>query len=63
MNKTQSAKYIHALLSLSHLTVSQGNTIILVTHEEEIACYSHRIVRFRDGVVERDEPVSPDQRA
>jgi putative ABC transport system ATP-binding protein len=41
----------------------QGNTIILVTHEEEIALYSHRIVRFRDGVVERDEPVSPEQRA
>ena len=41
---------------------AQGNTIILVTHEEEIACYSHRIVRFRDGVVERDEPVSSDQR-
>ncbi len=42
---------------------AQGNTIILVTHEEEIACYSHRIVRFRDGVIERDEPVAPEQRA
>ena len=41
---------------------AQGNTIILVTHEEEIACYSHRVVRFRDGVVERDEPVSSNQR-
>ncbi len=36
----------------------QGNTIILVTHEEEIARHSHRIVRFRDGVVESDEPVA-----
>ncbi len=42
---------------------AQGNTIILVTHEEEIARYSHRIVRFRDGVVERDEPVVSEQRA
>ena len=32
-----------------------GNTIILVTHEENVAAYAHRIVRFRDGVVESDE--------
>ena len=31
-----------------------GNTIILVTHEEDIAHYAHRIVRLRDGVVESD---------
>ncbi len=34
-----------------------GNTIILVTHENEIAEYSRRIVRLRDGLVEKDEPV------
>lgn len=33
----------------------QGNTIILVTHEEEIAEYAHRIIRLRDGLVETDE--------
>ena len=32
----------------------QGNTIILVTHEEDIARHAHRIVRLRDGVVESD---------
>ena len=32
----------------------KGNTIILVTHEEDIAKYAHRIVRLKDGVVERD---------
>jgi putative ABC transport system ATP-binding protein len=32
----------------------KGNTIIMVTHEEDIAGYAHRIVRLRDGVVERD---------
>lgn len=32
-----------------------GNTIILVTHEEYIAEHSDRIVRLRDGLVERDE--------
>ncbi|MBM3410421.1 MAG: ABC transporter ATP-binding protein [Bacteroidetes bacterium] len=31
---------------------AQGNTIVLVTHEEEIARYAHRIVRLRDGNIE-----------
>lgn len=34
-----------------------GNTIILVTHENEIADHSRRIVRLRDGVIESDTPV------
>ena len=34
---------------------ASGNTIILVTHEEDIAANAHRIVRFRDGEVESDE--------
>ena len=33
----------------------QGNTIILVTHEEYIAEHAFRIIRVRDGMVERDE--------
>jgi len=32
----------------------KGNTIILVTHEEDIALHAHRIVRMRDGLVEND---------
>lgn len=32
----------------------KGNTIILVTHEEDIAHHAHRIVRMRDGLVEKD---------
>jgi len=31
-----------------------GNTIILVTHEPDIADHAHRIVRMRDGLIERD---------
>lgn len=31
-----------------------GNTIILVTHEEDIALHAHRIVRLKDGLVESD---------
>ncbi|MGA8556993.1 MAG: ABC transporter ATP-binding protein [Candidatus Acidiferrales bacterium] len=33
----------------------QGNTIILVTHESDIAAHAHRVIRLRDGKVERDE--------
>ena len=32
-----------------------GNTVVLVTHEEDIANYAHRIVRLRDGVIESDK--------
>lgn len=31
-----------------------GNTVILVTHEEDIAAYAHRIIRLRDGMIESD---------
>lgn len=33
----------------------QGNTVVLVTHEEDIANYTHRIVRVRDGIIETDK--------
>jgi len=35
---------------------AKGNTIVLVTHEEEIARHAHRIIRLRDGLVESDQP-------
>ena len=31
-----------------------GNTVIVVTHEEEVAAYAHRIIRLRDGLIESD---------
>ncbi|HEY8404367.1 MAG TPA: ABC transporter ATP-binding protein [Flavobacteriales bacterium] len=36
-----------------------GNTIIIVTHEEDIAQMAHRIVRMRDGKIESDQPNIP----
>ncbi len=32
-----------------------GNTVVLVTHEEDIAKYAHRVIRLRDGLVETDK--------
>ncbi len=44
----------------------QGNTVILVTHEADIAAHSRRVVRMRDGKIESDvvnaHPVSPARR-
>ena len=33
---------------------NDGNTVILVTHEEDISTFAHRVIRLRDGVVETD---------
>ena len=38
---------------------AKGNTVILVTHEEDIAKHAHRIIRLRDGMIESDERRSP----
>ena len=38
---------------------SAGNTVVLVTHEEDIAKYANRIVRLRDGVIETDKRKTP----
>lgn len=42
------------IMSLFDEIHKQGNTIILVTHEEDIARHAHRIVRLKDGLIESD---------
>lgn len=50
---TKTSVEIMGLLEDIH---AKGNTIILVTHEEDIAQYAHRIIRMRDGLIEDDYP-------
>lgn len=45
------------ILNLFEELHSQGNTMVVVTHEEEVGYRAKRIVRFRDGHVESDHPV------
>jgi putative ABC transport system ATP-binding protein len=45
------------IMELFEQLYEQGNTIIVVTHEEDIARHARRIVRLRDGLIESDAPV------
>ena len=48
-------KTSYEIMSIFGEIHGNGNTVILVTHEEDIANYSNRIVRIRDGVIESDK--------
>jgi putative ABC transport system ATP-binding protein len=44
------------IMNLFEQLYDQGNTLIVVTHEEDIARHARRIVRLRDGLIEADGP-------
>ena len=48
-------KTSYEIMSLFEEIHNNGNTVILVTHENDIAQHAHRIIRLRDGLVETDE--------
>jgi putative ABC transport system ATP-binding protein len=45
------------IMGLFERLYQQGNTIVLVTHEHDIALHAHRVIHVRDGKVEKDEQI------
>ena len=45
------------IMALFERLYQQGNTIVLVTHEHDIALHAHRVIHIRDGKVEKDERI------
>lgn len=50
-------KTSHEIMALFEKLHEEGNTIILVTHEPDIAERAHRVITIRDGVIEKDERI------
>jgi putative ABC transport system ATP-binding protein len=58
---TRTSEEIMALLQ--GLNAQRGMTVVLVTHEPDIAEHAGRIIQLRDGLISSDEPVLPPRRA
>jgi len=48
------SKTSHEIMDILGKIHTDGNTVILVTHEEDISSFAHRVIRLRDGMVETD---------
>ncbi|WP_051935528.1 ABC transporter ATP-binding protein [Deinococcus sp. YIM 77859] len=53
---TRTSEEVMALFSELH---AEGTTVVLVTHEPDIGAYAERVIRVRDGLIERDERQTP----
>jgi putative ABC transport system ATP-binding protein len=48
------SKTSHEIMEMLGIIHGEGNTVVLVTHEEDIASFARRVVRLRDGLIESD---------
>ena len=48
------SKTSHEIMEIFNKIHQDGNTVVLVTHEDDISKFAHRIIRLRDGVLESD---------
>jgi putative ABC transport system ATP-binding protein len=53
-------KTSYEIMSIFGEIHKNGNTVVLVTHEEDIALHAHRVVRLRDGIIESDKKKTPE---
>ncbi|MEY3437028.1 MAG: hypothetical protein RL335_1484 [Bacteroidota bacterium] len=49
------SKTSYEIMNIFSKIHADGNTVVLVTHEEDISNYAHRVIRLRDGVIESDK--------
>lgn len=49
------SKTSHEIMDMLSKIHADGNTVILVTHEEDISMFAHRVIRLRDGLIETDK--------
>ena len=49
------SKTSHEIMEILGKIHADGNTVILVTHEEDISSFSHRVIRLKDGLIETDK--------
>lgn len=52
-------KTSYEIMDIFRQIYTGGNTVVLVTHEEDIARHAHRVIRLRDGVIESDKRSHP----